>query len=56
MVIAHTCWQASEDELTVHGEYDVKTWVQQDFKREHACCFDKARLLLAHTALIQGSQ
>jgi hypothetical protein len=22
------------DELTVHGEHDVKTWMQQDLKRE----------------------
>jgi len=22
------------DELTVHGEHDVKTWIQQDWKRE----------------------
>jgi hypothetical protein len=22
------------DELTVNGEYDVKTWMQQDLKRE----------------------
>jgi hypothetical protein len=26
------------DELTVHGEHDVKTWMQQDLKTEWVVC------------------